>query len=275
MPVRVPDRAIRLHPLACALIALAVSALVTGALHEDGLADVADGFGGGGNKAARLKIMRDSRIGTFGVLAVLFSVGIRAGIVAGLPGPGLGAAALIAAAALSRGFLPAAMHFMAPARKSGLAAKAGKPDREGWIKGLALGALLSRGQARGFGFSKLLSIGNESDLSVGEVVDFLVDDPDTGAILLFLETLRRAEDLALAARRAYAAGKPVIAYKIGRSDAGQQMAVSHSGALAGPDAAATAFSVTTGSSASIPWKRCWRRRIWCQALSPQPGAAPR
>ncbi|HIC29788.1 MAG TPA: CoA-binding protein, partial [Rhodospirillales bacterium] len=107
--------------------------------------------------------------------------------------------------------------------------------------GTALGALLSRGQARGFGFSKLLSIGNESDLSVGEVVDFLVDDPDTGAILLFLETLRRAEDLALAARRAYAAGKPVIAYKIGRSDAGQQMAVSHSGALAGPDAAATAF----------------------------------
>jgi acetate---CoA ligase (ADP-forming) len=107
--------------------------------------------------------------------------------------------------------------------------------------GTALGALLSRGQARGFGFSKLLSIGNESDLSVGEVVDCLVDDPDTGAILLFLETLRRAEDLAQAARRAYAAGKPVIAYKLGRSDAGQRMATSHSGALAGPDEAATAF----------------------------------
>lgn len=107
--------------------------------------------------------------------------------------------------------------------------------------GTALGALLSRGQARGFGFAKLLSIGNESDLSVGETVDILVDDPDTGAILLFLETLRRAEDLAAAARRAIAAGKPVVAYKIGRSEAGQRMAVSHSGALAGPDAAATAF----------------------------------
>ncbi len=107
--------------------------------------------------------------------------------------------------------------------------------------GTALGGLLSRGQARGFGFSKLLSIGNESDLSVGEVVDCLVDDPDTGAILLFLETLRRADDLARAARRAYAAGKPVIAYKLGRSDAGQRMAESHSGALAGPDEAATAF----------------------------------
>ncbi|NQV83072.1 MAG: acetate--CoA ligase family protein [Rhodospirillales bacterium] len=107
--------------------------------------------------------------------------------------------------------------------------------------GTALGALLSRGQARGFGFSKLLSIGNESDLSVGEVVDCLVEDPDTGAILLFLETLRRADDLAQAARRAFAAGKPVIAYKLGRSDAGQRMATSHSGALAGPDEAATAF----------------------------------
>ncbi len=107
--------------------------------------------------------------------------------------------------------------------------------------GTALGGLLSRGQDRGFGFSKLLSIGNESDLSVGEVVNFLVDDPDTGAILLFLETLRRADDLAQAARRAYGAGKPVIAYKLGRSDAGQRMAASHSGAMAGPDEAATAF----------------------------------
>lgn len=107
--------------------------------------------------------------------------------------------------------------------------------------GTALGALLSRGQARGFGFSKLVSIGNESDLSVGEIVSFLADDPDTGAILLFLETLRRPDDLAAGARRAFAAGKPVIAYKIGRSDAGKQMAVSHSGALAGPDEAVSAF----------------------------------
>ncbi len=112
--------------------------------------------------------------------------------------------------------------------------------------GTALGGVLSRGQARGLGFSKLLSVGNESDLSVGEIVDFLVDDPQTGAILLFLETIRRADDLAAAARRAFAAGKPVLAYKLGRSDAGRQMAVSHSGALAGPDAAATAFFAANG-----------------------------
>ena len=107
--------------------------------------------------------------------------------------------------------------------------------------GTALGSLLSRGQERGFGFSKLLSIGNEADLSVGEIVEFLVDDPETGAILLFLETLRHADHLAAAARRAFSAGKPVIAYKLGRSEAGRQMAVSHSGALAGPDEAAAAF----------------------------------
>ncbi len=107
--------------------------------------------------------------------------------------------------------------------------------------GTALGSLLSRGQERGFGFSKLLSIGNEADLSIGEIVDFLVDDPQTGAILLFLETLRHADHLAAAARKAHQAGKPVIAFKLGRSDAGRQMAVSHSGALAGPDEAAAAF----------------------------------
>ncbi len=112
--------------------------------------------------------------------------------------------------------------------------------------GTALGGVLSRGQARGLGFSKLLSVGNESDLSVGEIVDFLVDDPQTGAILLFLETIRRADDLAAAARRAFDAGKPVLAYKLGRSDAGRQMAVSHSGALAGPDAAADAFFCHNG-----------------------------
>ena len=107
--------------------------------------------------------------------------------------------------------------------------------------GTALGALLSRGQARGFGFSKLVSIGNEADLSVGEIIDFLVEDPATQAILLFLETIRHADQFARAARRAFAAWKPVVAYKLGRSAAGRRMALSHSGALAGPDKAANAF----------------------------------
>jgi len=130
-----------LHPLACAFIGLGVAALVTGALHEDGLADMADGFGGGASKTQKLKIMKDSRIGTFGVLAVVFSVVIRGAILGGLPGPGMAAAALIAAAALSRALLPAVMGFLDPARKSGLAARAGVPDDEGWVTALVLGVL--------------------------------------------------------------------------------------------------------------------------------------
>jgi acyl-CoA synthetase (NDP forming) len=112
--------------------------------------------------------------------------------------------------------------------------------------GSLIGALLSRGAARGVGFSRLVSVGNESDLSVGELMDLLVDDAQTGSILLFLETLRDAERIAHATRRAFDAGKPVIAYKLGRSDAGQALARSHTGALAGDDRAADAFFAACG-----------------------------
>ena len=107
--------------------------------------------------------------------------------------------------------------------------------------GSLIGALLSRADARGIGFSRLISVGNEVDLAVGEIADMLVDDPKTRAILLFLETLRDGERLARAARRAHEAGKPVIAYKLGRSDIGQELARSHTGAIAGSDATFDAF----------------------------------
>lgn len=107
--------------------------------------------------------------------------------------------------------------------------------------GSLIGALLSRGAARGIGFSRLVSVGNEADLSVGELMDHLVDDAQTGVILLFLETLRDAKRIERAARRAFDAGKPVIAYKLGRSAAGAALARSHTGALAGDDRAADAF----------------------------------
>jgi acetate---CoA ligase (ADP-forming) len=107
--------------------------------------------------------------------------------------------------------------------------------------GSLLGALMSRGAARGMGFSSLLSIGNEADLGVGELVDVLVDEENTDAILLFLEGIRDAQALGRAARRAHAVGKPVIVYKLGRSDVGRELAVSHSGAVAGPDAAIDAL----------------------------------
>jgi len=99
-----------------------------------------------------------------------------------------------------------------------------------------LGSLLSRAQAAGIGFSKLIATGNECDLEVADFVDHLVDDPATRVIALYLEGLRKPEAFKAAVTRARAAGKPVVAYKVGRSDAGARSAVSHTGALAGSDA---------------------------------------
>jgi len=107
--------------------------------------------------------------------------------------------------------------------------------------GTIIGTLISRGAARGLGFAKLVSVGNEADLGVGELVEMLADDPETKVILLFLETIRDAPRLARAAARAHAAGKPVVAYKLGRSALGEALARSHTGTLAGSDAAVDAF----------------------------------
>lgn len=107
--------------------------------------------------------------------------------------------------------------------------------------GSLLGALLSRGQGRGTGFSVAVSVGNELDLGVGEIGELMIDDPNTDAILLFLEAVRDRERLAAMARRAYAVGKPVVAYTLGRSSVGQKLASSHTGALAGSGAALAAF----------------------------------
>lgn len=130
-----------LPPLACAVAALAATAALSGALHEDGLADFCDGIGGGRDSAARLRIMRDSRIGTFGALALIFSVGLRATLLADLAAHSatMAGAALVAAGALSRAVLPAIVAVVPPARASGLAASAGMPGR----KDIALAAALA------------------------------------------------------------------------------------------------------------------------------------
>ncbi len=107
--------------------------------------------------------------------------------------------------------------------------------------GSMMGSLMSRAAARGFGFSHLVSVGNESDVTVGEILDAMVDDDETRVILLFLETLRDAKTLSAALKRAHEAGKPVIAYKLGRSEQGDALSQSHTGAIAGNDAAVDAF----------------------------------
>jgi len=117
-----------LPPLPSALLAVLTLALLTGALHEDGLADLADGMGARGGRDQRLAVMRDSRSGAFGVLALVFSVGLRAAALAALPGGWRLTGALMAAAALSRAMIPAVMQLMPPARPDGLGAAAGTPD---------------------------------------------------------------------------------------------------------------------------------------------------
>ncbi|HEX2944161.1 MAG TPA: CoA-binding protein, partial [Rhodopila sp.] len=107
--------------------------------------------------------------------------------------------------------------------------------------GSMMGTIASRAAGRGLGFAKIIGTGNEADLTAGEIADLLVDDPDTDAILLFLETIRRPDLFERAARRAHAANKPIVAYKLGRSDAAAQLATTHTGAIAGSDAAADAF----------------------------------
>lgn len=94
------------------LLAVGVGTVLTGALHEDGLADTADGFGGGRSRDTRLAIMKDSRIGTYGALALGFSVALRVAALVALP-PWVGAAALIAAHAGGR-FAAAAVMSLLP-----------------------------------------------------------------------------------------------------------------------------------------------------------------
>lgn len=107
--------------------------------------------------------------------------------------------------------------------------------------GSMLGAILSRGAARGVGFSKLVSVGNEADITVAELVEIMAADAHTRVIQLFIETIRAPEALRGAVAMATAAGKPVLAYRLGRSALGQELAVSHTGALTGSGRAASAF----------------------------------
>jgi acetate---CoA ligase (ADP-forming) len=98
-----------------------------------------------------------------------------------------------------------------------------------------LGALLSRAAARGIGLSKLISTSNEMDLELADFIDHLVDDESTKVIALYIESVRNPEKFRAAAIKAARAGKPIVAFKIGRSEAGAKAAVSHTGALAGAD----------------------------------------
>src|SRR5215510_2744115 len=112
--------------------------------------------------------------------------------------------------------------------------------------GSLIGALVPRGKARGIGFAGLVSVGKEVDLSLGEICAATLDDPDIDGYALFLETMRHAGALRAFALAAAARGKPIVAYKLGRSAAARELAVSHTGAIAGEDDVAAAFLADCG-----------------------------
>src|SRR6202035_3039458 len=113
--------------LAAAALSLGAGAALTGAMHEDGLADVGDGFGGGRDGAAKLAIMRDSRLGTYGALVLLVSFAAKLSALASLP-PAAIVPTLVVAHALARAAIPVLAANMPLARDDGLGASAGRPE---------------------------------------------------------------------------------------------------------------------------------------------------
>lgn len=109
-----------------------------------------------------------------------------------------------------------------------------------------LGSLLARASARGIGLAKMISTSNEVDLELADFIDWLVDDEATKVIALYVETVRDVNKFRAAALRAAQAGKPIVAFKIGRSEAGAKAAISHTGALAGSDRMYDALFKQTG-----------------------------
>ncbi len=94
-------------------------------------------------------------------------------------------------------------------------------------------ALYNRGQTAGLGFSYVISTGNEADLTMADFLDYMVQDPHTQAVMLFCETVRDGPGFVAALEKAKQLGKPIIAIKVGRSDAGTRAAASHTASLSG------------------------------------------
>ncbi len=118
---------------------IALQALLSGAMHEDGLADMADGFGGGHTKQRKLEIMRDSRIGSYGVLALIFAVALHISLITAIEAPHIVIPAAIGIAMASRGLLPLWVRRMPPAREDGLGRTASDIPKVSVLVALAIG----------------------------------------------------------------------------------------------------------------------------------------
>lgn len=172
-----------LPPFVAAGLALAALVLVTGALHEDGLADSADGLWGGGDPERRLEIMKDSRIGSYGVVALILSIGMRWFALAGLIAAGpWHAAALIPAAMASRAAMAGVMGYLPAAREEGMSFQAGRPGKRTVLLGTAI-AFVTGMPFLGFGGALLAAIiVCAASLGIAEVARRKLDG-QTGDIL--------------------------------------------------------------------------------------------
>jgi adenosylcobinamide-GDP ribazoletransferase len=178
-----------------ALLALATTTLITGALHEDGLADTADGLGGGRTRERKLEIMRDSRIGTYGVCALILSFGLRWSALAAIADPWLVTLALASAHAAARAGVPAFMSLVPPARPDGLSARAGSPPGRSVAAAFGLGTLclaLALGPGKALAGLVLLSLAGlilarlATRQIGGQTGDILGAFEQTGEVLILL-----------------------------------------------------------------------------------------
>lgn len=136
---------LHIPPLVSAALAVLATMVFTGGLHEDGLADTADGFGGGATAARKLEIMDDSRIGTFGVAAVVFSILIRVAALTSLMPFGAFRAALVLVAAetISRAAMVRLWQELPAARLGGLSHETGPPDQQAMVVALVAGLAIA------------------------------------------------------------------------------------------------------------------------------------
>jgi len=193
-------QALGLAPVPSAALSVVATMLTTGCLHEDGLADTVDGFGGGRSRDDKLEIMRDSRVGTYGTCALILSVLLRASAIASLAMPALVTPALIAAHAASRATMPIGMWLVPPARNDGLSAAAGSVSRRSFGIASALGIaalVLAFGLAAGIVLTVLLLfvIGGMARLCIKQI------GGQTGDVLGALEQVSEIIILLAAAAR--------------------------------------------------------------------------
>ncbi len=127
-----------MSPLLAAAWTVTATIVLTGALHEDGLADTADGFGGGATATRKMEIMRDSRIGTYGALTLILSITVRVAAIAALSKPTSVLAAVVLSGILGRGGMLVMLLVLVPARSDGMGASMGNQQGRSPVLGLGL-----------------------------------------------------------------------------------------------------------------------------------------